>query len=254
MRRRDFLTGLVAGSVASRAAAQGLSGLSGLSGLGALAGGTFSPEQISGLKLWLKADSLALSDNDAVTTWTDSSGSGNDATQGTAAKKPTFKTAIQNGKPVVRFDGTDDVLVCPAITAAGGLSAFVVSKVTLATSFGMTLVVNVFNLELRQNAGTGNMQLITNGVTTIADGAGTSWHVHSFTNNGSNLTELWTDGISDGTQANSAACGTPCIGARSDASSPLNGDVAEILLYDSSLSAGNRNSVEAYLKTKYATP
>lgn len=211
----------------------------------------FSPLDITGLKLWLKADALSLSDADPVGTWPDSSGLGNDATQGTAAKKPTYKVSIINGMPVVRFDGTDDVLLCPAITAATGLSAFAVSKVAVATSFGMTLVLRVFTLELRQNGVTGNMQLLTNGTTSIAGSAGTSWTVHSFTNNGSDLTELWTNGTSNGTQPNSATCGTPTIGARSDSSSPFNGDVAEIILYDSDLADSDRQAVEAYLAAKY---
>ena len=37
----------------------------------------------NGLKLWLKADSLALTNNAPVATWTDSSGNANDAVQAT---------------------------------------------------------------------------------------------------------------------------------------------------------------------------
>src|ERR1051325_4711729 len=69
----------------------------------------FSPSDISGLKIWLKADAGAgSSDGDAVGTWTDQSGTSHDFTQATSSKKPTYKTNIQNSLPVVRFDGTDD--------------------------------------------------------------------------------------------------------------------------------------------------
>src|SRR5262245_56511912 len=62
-----------------------------------------------GLALWLKADAITgLVDNDPVASWVDSSGSSNTATQGTAAARPLYKTGILNGKPVVRFDATDD--------------------------------------------------------------------------------------------------------------------------------------------------
>jgi hypothetical protein len=71
----------------------------------------FSPSDIAGLQLWLKADAITgLNDGDAVTTWEDSHTSNNDFTQATAAKKPTYQTAEINGKPVVRFDGVDDIL------------------------------------------------------------------------------------------------------------------------------------------------
>jgi hypothetical protein len=63
------------------------------------------------LKVWLKADAITgLHDGDAVGTWSDQSGNGFDATQATAGNKPTYKTSILAGKPVVRFDGVGDEL------------------------------------------------------------------------------------------------------------------------------------------------
>jgi hypothetical protein len=55
------------------------------------------------------ADSLSLADGAAVASWTDSVG-GNAATQGAGANQPTFKTNQFGTKPVVRFDGVNDVL------------------------------------------------------------------------------------------------------------------------------------------------
>jgi hypothetical protein len=48
-----------------------------------------------------------LSDADPVSTWSDRSRNAANATQ-TGAERPEYKTAIQGGQPVVRFDGTDD--------------------------------------------------------------------------------------------------------------------------------------------------
>jgi hypothetical protein len=65
------------------------------------------------LQAWLKADAITgLSDGDAIGTWSDSSGNGNDATQSTSGSKPLYKTGIYSGAtlPTVRFDGTDDYL------------------------------------------------------------------------------------------------------------------------------------------------
>ncbi len=69
------------------------------------------PSDITGLRIWLKADAITgLVNNDPVATWTDSSGNGFNVTQATGSKKPLYKTSILNGLPVVRFDGTDDEL------------------------------------------------------------------------------------------------------------------------------------------------
>lgn len=43
------------------------------------------------------------SDGTAIGTWSDSSGSSNDMTQATTANKPTYKTGIIGGQPVLRF-------------------------------------------------------------------------------------------------------------------------------------------------------
>jgi len=69
----------------------------------------FSPLDIAGLKVWLDASQITgLNDGDSVTTWSDLSGQGNDVTQSTASKKPTYQTNEINGLPVVKFDGVDD--------------------------------------------------------------------------------------------------------------------------------------------------
>lgn len=70
--------------------------------------GVPDPSMEPSLDLWLKADPLALNDGDPVSTWIDSSRSGlNYGAAGSA--RPTFKTNIVNGWPIVRF-ATDDVL------------------------------------------------------------------------------------------------------------------------------------------------
>jgi len=68
------------------------------------------PLQYDGMVLWLAADKISgLSDGAEVTTWSDESGQGNDATE--ATNKPTYETNEQNGLPVVRFAGSDRLTV-----------------------------------------------------------------------------------------------------------------------------------------------
>ena len=77
--------------------------------------------------VWLRADAITgLNDTDPVATWPDSSGNSNDATQGTAADRPLYRTNIVNGLPIVRFDGANDFLESPyaASDAAADLQSW----------------------------------------------------------------------------------------------------------------------------------
>lgn len=79
--------------------------------------------------LWLDASAITgLADGAAVTTWMDLSGYGRHATQATAGSKPTYKTAIQNGRAVVRFDGTADCMQAPSITWGAAMTVMVVVR------------------------------------------------------------------------------------------------------------------------------
>lgn len=100
-------------------------------------GAAFSPSDISGLQLWLKASALSLSDGDPVSTWTDSSGNGRHATQ-SGSERPTFKTAILNGKPVIRFNGTDEFMVTAANSYAVQCMFVIFKRTGLNTSSGGT--------------------------------------------------------------------------------------------------------------------
>lgn len=81
-------------------------------GFGQRVGGvSFLPTDIADLRVWLKAGRITgLNDGDAVATWSDLSGNGNDATQATGAKQPLYQTNIVNGEPIVRGDGVNDIL------------------------------------------------------------------------------------------------------------------------------------------------
>lgn len=57
------------------------------------------------------ADEVIGSQGDPVGAWPDGSGNGRNATQSTAAAKPTLQRAAYNGHNALRFDGVDDVLV-----------------------------------------------------------------------------------------------------------------------------------------------
>lgn len=69
------------------------------------------PREVSGCKLSVIGYKITgLSEADPVTTWSDQSGNGSDATQSTSGNKPTYQTGEINGHPAVLFDGSNDFL------------------------------------------------------------------------------------------------------------------------------------------------
>ena len=75
-------------------------------GVGNSDGSSGQPKNV----IWFAADALSLSDANPVITWNDISGNANDATQGTSAARPLYRTGQINGLPAVVFDGTDDFM------------------------------------------------------------------------------------------------------------------------------------------------
>lgn len=84
-------------------------------------------------KLWLDASAITgLNDGDSVTTWSDLSGNGKDATGTT--NKPTYKKDIFSGKPIVRFDGSNDVMTGSAWSFTSMTLLMVVDAINKSTS------------------------------------------------------------------------------------------------------------------------
>jgi len=77
--------------------------------------------QPSDLQWWVYGDAGTggVSAGDAVTTWADQSGHGNDVTQATSGNKPTYQPSLLNGHAGVRFDGTNDELALSSWSTSG---------------------------------------------------------------------------------------------------------------------------------------
>lgn len=209
----------------------------------------FSPADIAGLQLWLKADSLSLANNDPVASWTDASGNSNHATQGTSGAQPTFKTNILNGLPVVRFDGVNDML----------------NLTTHLTSHAMTIIA------VANKTGTGTQAIIVTDSNEIYAEVSTNWgsYLGDFLDGGSTLSSSFSvlsvvtrnyndvDLVKNGslvTRVNGNTWYTrsgTAIGADPSGVQFLGGDIAELLVYGSALSSTDRGNVEAYLQGKY---
>jgi hypothetical protein len=215
----------------------------------------FNPDDIAGLLGWYKADALSLGDGDPVTTWTDSSGNGEDAS-GTAV----YQTNELNGLPVVQFDGVDDFLTTTSFSAViKPVSLFAVVNPTSFAAYreivaptadrglgwrvDQTTGKQTFSDEFNVDIGTS-----TTGLTA------TAFQRVAVTYSGSGVFTFYLNGVEDGTGTNNQTfTGASMIQIGTTHSGLRNwlGYIAEILIYDSVLSADDRGAVDAYLADKW---
>ena len=206
------------------------------------------PSDLAGLVFWVKADAITgLSDGDPISTWTDLSGAGHNVTAA-GAQRPTYKTAILNGLPVARFNGSNNLRSAAfahsqpyTVFAAGnetgaGLSYFVddlvggghivggLNATTFGVNAGAWITPTVSNM-----ANSAVMGGVFNGASSTASYQGTATAGNAGANNAS--------GVSLGNSGGSSA--------------PITGDMAEAMMYSAALSDANRQKLEGYLAWKW---
>ncbi len=219
----------------------------------------FSPSDIAGLKIWLKADAGAgAANNDPVATWTDQSGTSHSFAQATSGKRPLYKTNIQNGLPVVRFDGTDDVLTAGDLSASFPSAASVFASVIQTGGTGKLMVYATKNNDTwwRFTGGDGYWGVFRSTRISPAPASGlsgTGWHIWSHTGNGTAY-KMWVD---RGIQINAGSYtfdggNSHLIGWQETNNEYPAMDLGELIVYDTALSDVDRAKVEDYLFARWA--
>ena len=234
---------------------------------------SWTPADLADLVGWWKADAISgLIDGDPVSTWSDESASGWDATA-SSTDRPTYKTSILNGLPVVRFDGTDDHLALGAVDASRTVSGSTIYAVVRTdvtdsiirywwfgsngTGFARTLA----NLSL--NTRIGGRTLDSDSFASVAattNVSASTWVLHGGVFDNANGTmaqfvDASADGTaslaSSGTTSNTAASAV-MIGANADATASFfDGDIAEIVFVHDALGTSDREKLEGYLAHKW---
>ncbi|HEX2747220.1 MAG TPA: Ig-like domain-containing protein [Verrucomicrobiales bacterium] len=225
---------------------------------------------LANLRLWLRADKGVVETAGGVSAWNDQSGNFNNAVQSIAGQRPVLVPNAINGRPALRFDGTDDSLAAPstpslAITgdissifvvkfddyltfrAVWGKTAGAGSNIPASTDF-YTLPDTGIPQVFRGNGAGGNpsagLQAATAGDYAMIgfDMAGTTI-THSL-NGGYNGQGQITAALADG--------GTPLyIGTRHDQFTRMKGEIAEVIIYGASLSETDKSTLYSYLATRY---
>ena len=194
----------------------------------------FAPTDIAGLTLWLKADSIVgLNDGDAVSTWSDSSGNGNDGTQAVGANRPTYQTNEVNNLPAVQFVKVPGQwLDFPSITAIAAWTVFLVMK-SSESALDWILTGGGDNHSIVQGATASKISYYNSPGEVVIGNISTAAYQVITCNAGSSLTGAWRIG-------QSLASGFLWSGL-----------MAEVIAYDSALSGADITSVQGYLTSKY---
>lgn len=237
-----------------------LSNLNNLSGLGTAGSTAFSPSQISGLQFWVSSDQRVYSDagttlatnGQTVQQWNDLSGNSRNVSQGTAGARPTYNTAVLNGKPVITFDGVDDVMQASFTLNQPEHVFLVFRQVTWTNGDSIIDGVNALGMCYRQLTTTPRIELEAggNGPATTSLAVNTFGIIDGLFNGASSAIRL-NNGSKTTGNVGALNAGGVTIGAAGNLTIPANIGVAEMLVYNSGLSDGNATLVNRYLGSKY---
>ena len=251
-------TNATAGSHALLAVATDSTGASGTS---SIVNVTVVLPSLSALTVWLKADSnTGLTNNAPISSWTDSSGNSHHATQSSGVNQARYGSNLVNGLPAVRFDGTNHYFELPVGTGYTQAEVFLVLR-TVATSDGFAHSLWKCNGVQRSRygwlAGGATMENFGTSAETsmgVPGQASTEFHIYNVSaKSGSLVSRI--NGIVHFAKTNNtfALDSTIRLGysATGDAYG-FAGDIAEVILFNNVLPAGDRDTVLSYLNQRYA--
>jgi len=221
----------------------------------------FTPLDISGCSLWLDAAdprTVSLSGSN-VTSWTDKSGNGRDAFQGTSANQPTYSNSA------LSFSGSQNLLCS---LSASNANETVFAVVNPSTPVGANTIFGAIpslsngiggdggrNIDFVTDSG-GQFRILRQYVALQVQGPFTTFGTRA-------LVETRTDGSTAQVYSNGAllasasfvayASGLVTIIGRNgrDTTNYFRGEMNEIVVYDTALTSSQRQLVEAYLANKW---
>jgi hypothetical protein len=216
-----------------------------------------------------------------VARWEDKSGNARHATQGTSGNRPLRKTTVQGGKDVLRFDGSNDFLTSTDfldLSSGQAITLLVVCKRSVTDAFHTIISkfdglggggnessedgwgfrfsnTNKLNLYLAKDASYTQFTSDTDTESAFTlfafkATAGSLTTTTALYQNGTTLAASSTGSVQtlDNTAYPVRIGIEPYAGVNY---SHLNGDISEIIIYNSALSDNDRGLVETYLMVKW---
>jgi hypothetical protein len=234
----------------------------------------FNPSRIAGLDLWLDAadgdtlfdatsgGNLVATDGSSVARWEDRSGNSRNASQATSANRPILKTAVQNGRNGIRFDGSNDFMATASFAHSVPLTLFLVCK-----RLSNTGSQSDFNRIIEHGSNNG-VAIITRTSGNIEYQYATSAAANSSVNptTDTKVYELFVDSsaprnvtfrVNNANQTSTTRSGTPAtptafnLAQFGGGSYNANVEIYELCYYNIKISDTDRDNVRNYLNSKW---
>ncbi len=225
--------------------------------------GAWSPKSLTGLVLWLRADSITGDAGASVATWADQSGQGHDALQSVAIRQPTLAAGWKNGHPAVAF-ANGAYLLSTATSLVSPNSAYSVLAVGQAQAPAQGSLLTIRTTAPAAASiwyAVGGTTYVHNGsqVATVAQDLSTTleapfWSVHRYTGGGA-TPRAFLDGTEETVTGSQTDESTGLAGfyvGTNAAGQAWTGDIAELVVVANALSDGDRASWDTYVKSRYA--
>ncbi len=223
----------------------------------------------NGLRVWLKADAgVMASSTGFVTNWVDQSGNGNNAMQSDPTIAPLWTANAANSQPALAFGtntpyleisdtGTAFTATNFTILVEAEFADFATYRTLVCKSTGGGLAAP-FDWWFAPNTGVANGYIgdgnVYSTVAATTPALAGRFDTFGLGFNGTNLSHylgLANDGSGVITAAAVSQGQTLRIGQRADTGTQMAGDISEILMYDSPLSATDQSNAVIYLSGKY---
>jgi hypothetical protein len=195
-------------------------------------------------------ESFCTSTDGFVTTWYDQSGNSNDWTQSTAGSQPQIVSSgtviLENGKPSLQFDGSDDELISSAISTISLESIFIVNTPYndvsgLLGGSGSTPYLAISSTDARYRT------TVLNTLQPLTSNANLS--LNSFNRSSNTISAYRNSVVSATTLTGDALINIDRIGRRGG-SAAYSGNVSECIIYDFD-QAANRANIESNMINFY---
>jgi hypothetical protein len=218
----------------------------------------------AGCLCWLK-DSVTLASG-KVASWNDMSLSGNHFVQADADHQPTQVAAVQNGQPGIHFDGSSAYLTCSAFRSGTEDSEMFMVLQSLETHDVQNNSLLHFGTNAAYSSWSGGAGV--DGSSSLLFGTPYGNYVvgafvesvfnvlNAYTTVALPHVKIWVNGvlITPSGSYDPAWRATFVLGSASPYAVYWHGYMGEFIMFNTALSVGDRANVNAYLKTKWATP